>query len=529
MEQIFKYLLQKQGYEHIGIIDAEKKIWGYAKDGIFHFCKEDLTEVKRDYIGLGTGIVVLAIEDDNLHVVDCSCCLDNSIVINGSNKIISSDFIGRKIEAFQKNIVKTSNGLDYGYESYYYDANGELLHIAKELKGRYSIFDIENRCFLNSIDRLQGVLDRRELCVVIPPIFKAINELDTYEGLYEVVFNNSVGSKEQELRGIYSARKGFIVPLGVEFHFPDYINLAVYSSVRPTNNSFIIYSIGNKDGLIFRGEKVLEPIYDAIEGFGFREESFGDSTNFISAKEIEKRTEEYYPLSVLIQKNRLQGLFIDKDHIIEPQFDMMICCKVLKENAFFIVQAGDKFGIISDNFEFNDRNKVIYDNVEIEDRYSDYKEIYFKVYQNGLVGMVSTNSKYSIPVQFNKLLIYPKCYIGDGFIYSRNGQKLLPEKDYEVIEAETLVILKNISSNEYVVYNYLGNLLDSNIKQESDSIIEIKGRNSCYEYDIHNMILTKIESNISYPHGDDYPTDDDIKKGLMEAYNGDPEALWNTE
>jgi hypothetical protein len=143
--------------------------------------------------------------------------------------------------------------------------------------------------------------------------------------------------------------------------------------------------------------------------------------------------------------------------------------------------------------------------------------------------MISTNPKYFIPVQFNNLIIHPKCYIGDGIIYSRNGQKLLPEKDYEIIEAETFVILKNISSNEYVVYNYLGNLLDSNIKKESDNIIEIKGRNSCYEYDIHNMILTKIENNNSYYHGDDYPNEYDIRMGLMEAYNGDPEAQWNTD
>ncbi len=75
----------------------------------------------------------------------------------------------------------------------------------------------------------------------------------------------------------------------------------------------------------------------------------------------------------------------------------------------------------------------------------------------------------------------------------------------------------------------MGNLLDSNIKQESDNIIEIKGRSSCYEYDIHNMILTKIENSNSYDQGEDYPSEYDIRMGLMEAYNGDPEAQWNTE
>lgn len=528
MEQAFKSILQKRGFEYIGLINPDKGIWGYAKDGVFHFCKEDFIEIERESIIHSSGIAVLKIEGDFLREVDHSCFLDNSIVINGSNRIISSNFRGKKIEAFRKDVIETSNDLDYGYESYYYDANGSFLHIAKEFKGRYSIFDIENRSFLNAIDRLYGVIDRNELCVVVPPIFKKINELDVYDGLYEVVYYNSIGGKEQELRGIYSAKDGFIVPLGVEFHFPEYTNLAVYSSVRPSNDSFIVYSIGNYDGLIFRGEKVLEPIYDAIEGFGFREESFGESISSFNDKEIERRTEEYYPLSVLTYKNKLQGLFIDKEHIIEPQFDMMICCKVLKGNAYFKVQAGDKYGIISDNTEFNERSKVLYDNVEIEDRYSDYKEQYFKLYKNGKIGMISTNPSYSIPVQFNNLIIYPKCYIGDGFIYSRNGQKLLPEKDYDIIEEETFIILRNISSKEYVVYNYLGNLLDSNIKKGSEDIIEIKGRESCYEYDIHNMTLNKIENN-KYYQGDDYPTEGEIGKGIKEAYNYDPEALWNNE
>lgn len=528
MELTFKSILQQRGYEYIGLINPDKGIWGYAKDGIFHFCKEDFIEIERDSIIHNSGIAVLEIEGDYIRELDHSCFLYNSIVINGSNRIISSNFRGKKIEAFRNDIIKTSNNLDYGYESYYYDSNGCFLHIGKEFKGRYSIFDVENRSLFNNIGRLYGVIDRYELCVVIPPIFKKINELDVYEGLYEVVYYNSIGGKEQELKGVFSAKDGFVVPLGVDFHFPEYINLAVYSSVRPTNDSFIVYSIGNYDGLIFRGEKVLEPLYDAIEGFGFREESFGEINSSFNDKEIDRKTEEYCPLSVLTCKNKLHGLFIDKEHIVEPQYDMMICCKVLKGNAYFKVQAGDKYGIISDNIEFNKRSKVLYDNVEIEDRYSDYKEQYFKLYKNGKIGMISTNPNYSIPVQFNNLIIYPKCYIGDGFIYSRNGQKLLPEKEYEIIEEETFIILRNISSKVYVVYNYLGNLLDSNIKKGSEDIIEIKGRDSYYEYDIHNMILSKIESSI-YHQGDDFPTEDEIERGIKEAYNYDPEALWNNE
>lgn len=66
MEQIFKSLLQKQGYEYIGLVNSDKAIWGYAKDGIFHFCKEDLTEVDRCTTGFDSGVIVLTLEGNNI-------------------------------------------------------------------------------------------------------------------------------------------------------------------------------------------------------------------------------------------------------------------------------------------------------------------------------------------------------------------------------------------------------------------------------------------------------------------------------
>ena len=54
MEQILTSLLQKQGYDYIGIIDDDKKIWGYAKEGKFHFCRENLEEVDRSTFGAQT-------------------------------------------------------------------------------------------------------------------------------------------------------------------------------------------------------------------------------------------------------------------------------------------------------------------------------------------------------------------------------------------------------------------------------------------------------------------------------------------
>lgn len=90
MEQIFRSLLQKQGYEYIGLVNSDKGIWGYAKDGVFHFCKEDLTEVDRYTTGFDSGVIVLTLDGDNIIQVNESTKFHNFRVIDDSNNILSS-------------------------------------------------------------------------------------------------------------------------------------------------------------------------------------------------------------------------------------------------------------------------------------------------------------------------------------------------------------------------------------------------------------------------------------------------------
>ena len=753
MEQIIKSLLQKQGYSHIGLVDSAKGIWGYAKDGIFHFSTEDLTEVDREEVGLINEVDIITIRDENIECIKTDCAnLPSAIILDKQNRILnvlpasSPSYVFKRINNNSVIIVKgiyKYNGIpnrkwevnniwsayqfeepkessidffnqtdiykgkgafiyldgklkndtylylyykDYYFficngdlevyhpqlgvvfnawkkEEDYYDSPDAILWICKGIGSFFihnkdcmtgleetgkvfvtplgssmpmtlrlselakntninegkskervyisealssedyllipisssfgsilsvhmcnngisaRILDIDihkrtikfqngiieavyrpyysdnyyiqyydaegnalnekydNRQYLiygkyvyedNQYKEKYGVLRKEDCKQILKPIYNRISFGG--DDTFEVEMSNNVNGDNQSLKSLYHAKKGFLLPIGIEYHHPEYWNNITGISINTAKaEHFNIFSFGEHEGLMLGSEKVLEPIYDSIEGFHFWEKfnEDEDSWNY-DRQETERKTKEYLPLSVILNKDGKHGLFIDKEHIIEPIFDRIDCCKVLKGNAYFKVQAGDKYGIISDNIEFNERNKVLYDNVEIEDRYSDYKEQYFKLYKNGKIGMISTNPNYSIPVQFNNLIIYPKCYIGDGFIYSRNGQKLLSEKDYEIIEEETLIILRNISSKEYVVYNYLGNLLDSNIKKGSEDVIEIKGRESCYEYDIHNMTLIKIDNN-AYYQGDDYPTEDEIERGIKEAYNGDPEALWNTE
>ena len=91
MEQLLKSLLQKQGYDYIGIIDSDKKIWGYAKEGQFHFCLENLVEVDRNALGLTDKVLVITKEDDKLSFVEHGQRVRNYIIIDGSNAILKTE------------------------------------------------------------------------------------------------------------------------------------------------------------------------------------------------------------------------------------------------------------------------------------------------------------------------------------------------------------------------------------------------------------------------------------------------------
>ena len=104
MEQILRSLLQKQGYEHIGIVNAEKKIWGYSKDGVYHFCcADDLSDIDRKSIGFTDDICVLSIVDDIVVNVEDLSKFATGIVIDNNN-FITKEL--RQMEAIPMNTIQ---------------------------------------------------------------------------------------------------------------------------------------------------------------------------------------------------------------------------------------------------------------------------------------------------------------------------------------------------------------------------------------------------------------------------------------
>ena len=59
MEKSIKNLSKEQSYEYVCKNDIENGIWGYAKDGKFHFCLENLTEVNRNVLCDNSELMVI--------------------------------------------------------------------------------------------------------------------------------------------------------------------------------------------------------------------------------------------------------------------------------------------------------------------------------------------------------------------------------------------------------------------------------------------------------------------------------------
>ena len=89
MEKLLISLLKEQGFEYIGILDTEKNIWGYIKNGKFHFCHDNLVEVERSAIGDNSEVLVITKTEDKLSIVEHNQEVSNYVVIDSKNNILA--------------------------------------------------------------------------------------------------------------------------------------------------------------------------------------------------------------------------------------------------------------------------------------------------------------------------------------------------------------------------------------------------------------------------------------------------------
>ena len=434
---------------------------------------------------------------------------------------------------FQNNIIRTQYETYYGgyyngefqggtrTEYNYFDIDGKQLKVQKEADYGRDIISTGNI----KTGMSYGVLDTNECKIIMPPVYNKIEYLGCSTFQFEII--NTEINPPQKLVGLYSEHNGFIIPIGVDINKPSY-NIHFYTDSILIDNGFRVYSIGMNKGLVCYGAKALDAVYDSIDGFVFSGNYFGEIISY-----DDRRNKEYSPLSVIIRKNGLSGLY-SNNVIFEPIFNRISCCMLLEGHAYFEVRCGNKHGVISDSEDFNKISKCIYDMVEVQNRDT---ELVVKVCKDGKWGMLSSNLNRSIPIKYDTLVILKKCYLGDGKYYSMKGVELLNEDDYTFIsDGDYCQAYKNKNNNEFVFICSNGDKLEYNYKEGDNSIIEIKYSYSynkeIIEFDIKNNVF--IENDNDSDDYYNYMREKEERRyyeneGYRDAYDGNPDAQWNTD
>ena len=219
-------IIKDQDVKAIGNQEQEKEV-----KNIYHNKLEELLEQGKDFV------------------------IDNTNSFLSANTICFNDAYCTVSISLHNKLIRIER------EDHYcllYSIDGNLhteFYLEKDKK--YIVFDVPNNGFFPyELDKTKGVVSLPDE-IIIPPIYKEINILDDEKGIFELTFLNRANGKSHEAKGIYSLEKGFIIPLGSEYSFPLYHN-EMFSLLIDAVKDFVIYKQGEKKGIMFRGERVLD-------------------------------------------------------------------------------------------------------------------------------------------------------------------------------------------------------------------------------------------------------------------------------
>lgn len=420
----------------------------------------------------------------------------------------------------------------------YYDIYGNKLGSYDNLDKNYLIYT-DKRSVICPNCNVKGVIDKYSNKIVVPPIFKEIETINDDYGLFEVTYLHSAHFEVHETKGIYSAIKGIIIPFGTEYDYPNYYNNIFKDKTFFTKrvSKFITYAVGEKKGLIYRGEKVEDQLFDDITGYCFFED-FSDEPDtpfyvWDDDSDIRKKTEEFSPCSVILWEEGKVGLFYvrgwdqgSKDfEIIPPQYDYIVPIKLFNENMYFKVVKDKKCGIISDNLSFNKQNTLDYDDVEFKTIIDD--NCFFTVMKDGKVGAISTKGYHNVPVIFEKIdSIVRSGIICNSILYNREGKKIMSLGDNCYIKTKHCDVFMIAGSDEYLFVDSQGKILECQKDEDDEKILHVSGIKETF--DIEEEDFVEEEEDYYYDYDDGY-TQKELDDMYRAAYEGDPDAQWNTD
>jgi len=378
-------------------------------------------------------------------------------------------------------------------DNYYYDISGNYLGYTFGKGRSYLTFTNSKGAKLPyAVKELMGIIkvDDQNIEVLVPPIYNKIEIIDYEFGLFKVWIRDYASGDINIW--LYSEKSGLIAydcylsTPKYSNYFGDYeepcdyysnYNSPIASCVK--YNMFQIYWQGeytSQYGLLYLGEKVLNAYYDEIKGFDFVDD-FGEQSN----KSIVERTKQYKPLSVIVCKSDLFGLFYKTDKgsakeydFIIPTFDYIRCEKIFKGHAYFRVRKGGKYGIISDSFTFNQNLEVEYDNVLFKAVVGD--SCYFTIEKSGKVGAICTQKENDIPLIFDGIdEIVNSGVIYNDVLYNRNGKDLFViGNNYKFIKTKCFDVFESNDSHDFVFINSQGTIMSYYKDEEDGNIFHIE-------------------------------------------------------
>jgi hypothetical protein len=373
--------------------------------------------------------------------------------------------------------------------------------------------------------------------VLVPPIYNNVEIIDYELGLFKVWIRNYTNGDINIW--LYSEKSG-LIEYGGYLSTPQYSNFFgdyeepcdYYSNYNypiascAKSNTFQIYWKGEYTsyyGLLYLGEKVLDACYDEIKGFDFVDD-FGEQSD----KSIIEQTKQYKPLSVIVCKSDLFGIFYKTDKgaakefdFIAPTFDYIRCEKIFKGHAYFRVRKDGKYGIISDNFTFNQKVEVKYDDALFKAIVGD--NCYFTVEKSGKVGAVCTQEGNNIPLVFDEIDEIAKSgVISHNVLYNRNGEKIFSLDNYCYIKTKFCDVFQSTESEEeFVFINSHGKIVEYQKDEDDENILHVDGINEFYNIEDEDFVEEE-----NYYDGYDYEDDYNYERDTYYALGGDDYEQW---
>ena len=371
--------------------------------------------------------------------------------------------------------VEECDGFDEGepichtdHYYHFYDIYGNRLDVKdKNLRQNYLVFSSNNKGGgLEKLSNTHGVMNNWDNEIIIPPIYNNIIVIDDEEGLFEITYLNLVNGKYHQTKGLYSAEDGFIIPFGLEYNIEDMIDHT--PSQDKVIKKYVVYSNGNKKGLICNGKKLLNAEYDY----------FSEGCYFYN-------------------------------------------------HSYFVAGKLGKECIISDDPIFIKYKNIEYDSVRFSNIIGD--NCYFVVEKKGKFGAVCPNEDYNIPLVFDDISkIVNSGVISNGVLYDRNGRELFVfGGSYTHIKTKYYDVFESKDSNDFVFVDLRGKIINSRRDEDDENDIIVGDIEGLYQhFDVEKRDFVDDDD---YSYFDSGYTQDELDDMYHEAFEGDPEAQWNID